>query len=262
MNEEPKTPQDDDNTNQKRKIRTSVRPVKPPVFIGNSKKIRTANITAEEQKEKEEGISERKYRNIQNRGVYINAFMLLAFIVSVYYQGCLTKQSLDKIDTANSYTRQSIDLQIENSKKELRAYLCFDNITNDPPIVGKKYTQGSIILNSGKTPAYNVRARMEYKTGTGVYPKEWSDLVKKQKSAPEMGILGPGQNRGIGIGSDSVFRAKDSIYIYSGILKLYIYGFVTYKDIFGIDRFTECCLVWDLESRKFLLVYGDYNKAD
>lgn len=168
--------------------------------------------------------------------------------------------------------RQSVSAADEASKRELRAYLTviiggavFQERRARDKGGDLKFEARPIIVNTGRTPAYNIvhtcrAAIMQIPIPTGV----------KLPDAPDDGvggnILGSGQNANM-FGIVDGFCADDevkSIKYATGNKGLYVWGRVTYEDAFGDQHYTLFCqqIYWDLNET----VRGTYvpgrNSAD
>ena len=187
----------------------------------------------------------------------------------------LTEQALEfqkKSDSLNRIEQKAIaDSSIALSKTiaatqerfakvEVRSYVSFDGVDNHSFVVGKQMKAIVKLLNSGKTPAYNVVSRSEIKTGTGVYPHERDSLMVPREGLPGGVVLGAGQSYGVEA-SGKVFRPIDSIGVFSGKYLLFVHGRITYKDKFGSPHFTNYCVFYRLRDKSFIN-YKQWNDAD
>jgi hypothetical protein len=168
--------------------------------------------------------------------------------------------------------RQSVSASDAVSKRELRAYLTviiggglFQERRDEDKGGDLKFECRPLLINTGRTPALDItfKARaaiMAIPLPQGIHLPE----------APDDGvggnILGPQQNAHMFAIVDGFCADKDvdSIKFGKGNQGLYVWGRVTYKDVFGEDHYTRFCqqIYWDLDGT----VKGQYipgrNDAD
>jgi len=197
---------------------------------------------------------------------------LVTYVIISIHQSNLTRDAIAESAISNFYTKQSllktqkaIALQEEslkhsvktdydngilaikdtlasdrNTKMELRAYLAIDsmkirNITiNGIELILK-------IMNTGKTPAYNIVLVFAGKPdGTGIYKKEMDELIK-HRSDTNAEMHGNGMSftleYTLHLGDNPIVNQQ----IISGEKDFYIYGIIFYDDIFKIRHRTRFC---------------------
>jgi len=116
---------------------------------------------------------------------------------------------------------------------------------------------GIYLTNSGKTPAQNIMQRFAYRTlSAGV---EFSPVYPSKPQS--IGSLQPGFTiRLVAPPTPKATRAQIASYS-NGSLLFYIFGHVTYDDVFGRPHETTFCM-WMLQSLSAFTDCGTYNKAD
>jgi hypothetical protein len=217
---------------------------------------------------------------------------LIAYILVSRHQFRQTEEAIRRADTANFYTRQSIELAKQNgissdslnrkaiqiadssmkisksiaemqkefTKKELRAYI---NISKER-ITGS-YTNQDIIYfidytNTGKTPAFEIIGSANVKHGgTGVYENEIS-IYNKPNKGDFCSIAGAGATGSIGMGCKDKLCGIDSSVLHNGTQDFYIYGSIFYKDIFGDRHRTRFCYKYSF-ARNIFSTYKRYNDS-
>jgi hypothetical protein len=168
--------------------------------------------------------------------------------------------------------RQSVLASDEVSKRELRAYLTvvigtgvFQERRDEDKGGDLKFESDPLLVNTGRTPA----RRITFKARAAIMPVPLPNGINLP-DAPDEGIggniLGPQQNANLFAIVDGFCADKDvdSIKYGKGDKGLYVWGRVTYEDVFGEDHFTLFCqhIYWDLGDK----VRGHYipgrNDAD
>lgn len=134
---------------------------------------------------------------------------------------------------------------------------------------GLKFQGMPTLLNSGRTPAYKVNYNMRAAVLPSELPRDFvfPPLSKKMSGQTEM-ILGPQQSVAlvVGGGVDDFVPDQDvdSIKAQRAGKALYVWGFVTYEDIFRRLHKTEFCqsLMWLPDGKIFGLYTPGHNSAD
>ena len=213
---------------------------------------------------------------------------LIAYILVSRQQNAMTREAIRRSDSANKealkLTKQAAYLSEEalkhsiisdsengilsikdtlardrNTKMELRAYLYFQDIIDKIPQIGQKITLGAKLINIGKTAAHDVRTHIMSKMGTGMYEPDWK-VIDKLLAQQQGVVIGVGQVENPG-NVNRNFTSDDSVMIYTGQRKYFIYGKTKYIDDFNISRYTRFCLVYDTADRVFVR-YNRYNDAN
>jgi hypothetical protein len=168
--------------------------------------------------------------------------------------------------------RQSVFASDEVSKRELRAYLTvvigtafFQERRNEDKGGDLKFESAPLLVNTGRTPARNIT----FKARAAIMPiplPKGTNLPDAPDEGTGGNILGPQQNANMFAVVDGFCADKDvdSIKHGKGDKGLYVWGRVTYEDVFGENHFTLFCqqIYWDLSGN----VRGHYipgrNDAD
>jgi hypothetical protein len=170
--------------------------------------------------------------------------------------------------------RQSVSASDKVSKRELRAYLTvviggatFQAPRDEDKGGNLKFGCSPLLVNTGRTPARNII----FKARAAIMPIPLPQEINLP-DAPDEGvggsILGPQQNAILQAIVDEFCASKDVDFIKyanpKGGQGLYVWGRVTYKDVFGESHFTRFCqhIYWDFGDN----VLGHYlpgrNDAD
>ncbi len=152
--------------------------------------------------------------------------------------------------------RQSVFASDEASKRELRAYLTvaigtavFQQRRDENKGGDLKFESDPLLVNTGLTPARNIT----FKARAAIMPIPLPKEIYLP-DAPDEGIggniLGPQQNANLFAIVDGFCADKDvdSIKYAKGDKGLYVWGRVTYEDVFGENHFTLFCqhIYWDM----------------
>jgi hypothetical protein len=149
-------------------------------------------------------------------------------------QAVRLRESVQEVKTATEATKSVAATLASNAHAQLRAYVFVTGIVVDKIAVGEVPIATVHIKNSGLTPAYDVELK-----GAMHGVKSVSDLkpVDELKAAPRINI-GPGgtispENHfggALSAGNMDELNAKKIVF--------YVYGKITYKDIYGRPHWT------------------------
>jgi len=156
--------------------------------------------------------------------------------------------------------KESLDSTINNANLDQRAWVSVGS-----PVVTAKATEPFaakfFVINVGKTPAVNVKANL----GTAELPKDRplkiTDITYIDKPS-DLGSMFPGAVTDIGRkGWDTVPPGQQAEVdlLKRGDHIVYIFAFITYKDVFGKSHFTHSCMRLhpDLTTAESCKIYED-----
>jgi hypothetical protein len=144
--------------------------------------------------------------------------------------------------------RQTILSSEDSSKRELRAYLAVAigealyQERRQAPLSDLKFEARPLLLNTGRTPAHNI----QFKARAAIFPVP----LPKEIGLPETYDLGDANAMLSANQSANMFAVVDGFCGDDevGVIKdgsagkgLYVWGLVTYEDIFGISHHTRFC---------------------
>jgi hypothetical protein len=163
-----------------------------------------------------------------------------------------TKHSLAISESTLAVVKNSAANTEKFSKIEVRTYLNYVGEENHSFIPGHPIKIRLNFLNSGKTPAYDIRSRSFIKTGTGIFPQEIQFLkMSNIKASENKGIVvGAGQDYFLEATADWIL--PDSNYIYKSRYTLYVYGEILYKDKFRENHYTHFGLAYRTSINQFM----------
>jgi hypothetical protein len=165
-------------------------------------------------------------------------------------------------------SKQAIDASIEISRRDQRAWVGITEIippwrdpANNPLYIkeGSNFGASVTIINSGKTPALNIRSKIRLMA-----------FPRNHKFAPDygnvqgqsVGVLQPqGKFKATSLPSYQPVNASDITSLKNSAMILYLYGEIQYEDIFKISHRTTYCsfLAQTLDS---FVVNSTYNDAN
>ena len=166
-------------------------------------------------------------------------------------------------------TRDLVKGAEKSSRKQLRAYLtvviggaAFQERRQGIPDL--KFEAIPLIVNTGQTPAYNVRFRINADILTPGFPKGFMFPLSDEIMGGS--VIGPNQTANMSatikdfIGDKEVDDVK---YMISGQRGLNVWGVVTYIDIFGHEWETQFAqtLYWHLDGKLFGKYCPEYSNA-
>jgi hypothetical protein len=165
---------------------------------------------------------------------------------------------------AAAATRDSVDHGLNTSKRKQRAYLTviiggavYQERRSEAKGGDLKFECRPLLVNTGKTPA----RKLKFKARAAIFPSP----LPKETHLPEGfddgvgdSILGPNQSANLSAIVDGFCADGEVAEVKSGSERraLYVWGLVTYEDIFGDAHFTRFCqhIYWDLKNN----VHGHY----
>lgn len=201
-----------------------------------------------------------------NNGSLFGGAVFLGLRDNLYYFWCWISKNSDAIIAIFTivigiFTSLLFIDSREKGRKELRAYIAVVTGSATYQESGKGTVFAGIprIVNTGKTPAHNVR----HKTKAAILPIQIQDNFSFNIIGKNMGgsIIGPNHFNDLQILVDDFVLDSEVNDIKIGKSKaLYVWGIVNYDDIFGDSWETEFCqaLTWIGEGKNET-VYGYYN---
>jgi hypothetical protein len=152
----------------------------------------------------------------------------------------------------------------ERSAQQMRAYLSVlvNAATYQERGKNLRFEARPAILNAGQTPAKNVGYRAAASILPVPLPSDFTFPLKEQVVGAA--TLGPHQHFIMNATVEDFYDDADVFDIKTGRDRaLYVWGVVTYQDIFGTDQHTKFCqyLLWLPDGRMFGFFVSDYNDA-
>jgi hypothetical protein len=146
-----------------------------------------------------------------------------------------------------------------------RAYLTvgFNGLVKQDPTTNYKFEARMTLQNMGSTPDYNVR----YVARLGVLPIPLPNdfqLPTIDQNAPT-GVIAPNQSFVFSSIADRIYSDEDANEVKNSFNKhLYVYGAISYDDVFGLSRHIHFCqaILW-LKNDTFMAVNASaHNDSD
>jgi hypothetical protein len=128
--------------------------------------------------------------------------------------------------------KQSVDLARNTSEKQLRAYIvCAGGEMNDARELNTSLTITA--KNTGQTPAREVTMLTQFT----IRDPGWNGPFELDSEAASMSVLGPGME----LENSKTFEVPEEMrkLLAEGKKVIWIWGTVRYKDVFGVDRYTN-----------------------
>jgi hypothetical protein len=290
----PDQPQTKSKTAQGKTSKVDGGPQKSPVTVKEVAPIKTQEEPANEKQEGED-ISAANWWMVRLTGLIGIIAILQLFVFK--RQADRLKQTIEKMDeiaqgqtadmkkyidqatrSASAMEQVAKDMAIsaqaakdsvaavkERTAQQMRAYLTvlIGNAFFQDRAKNTRFQTTPILLNSGHTPAYKVDYNMRTAV-LNISPHEFPPLHRKE---PEESIIGPQQSCTLldgGIVDDFVPDQDVGGIMYLTFGKaLYVWGVVTYEDIFGEPHRTEFAqaLCWLPDGKVFGVYTPGHNKA-
>jgi hypothetical protein len=154
---------------------------------------------------------------------------------------------------------QSSDRAWESAKIANRAYVVLDN-TQEPTglKVGEVLNVISEIKNVGKTPAKNMLSSSLVRILSEAPSKEPDNPITE---APEIGgnFLGPNLTIQVVPQTHTIVNQDTLDGVKSGKLKIYVYTYTAYRDVFGNQQETATFVWYDYATKKYFSLWKFYR---
>lgn len=171
------------------------------------------------------------------------------------------------LDASIEQSKAALEVTIANARNDQRAWVGpIDTVgpqfkdANGQPIYfaeGQRASLGVVIANSGKTPARRVEHRFSYRT----LPNGTPFTPRYPQPPRQAGVIQPGARPQLVIATETAPTAQNIQTYRSGSQILYLFGHVTYEDIYGKPHYTTFCmyLLADLSAFGDCDTYNDAN---
>lgn len=181
-----------------------------------------------------------------------NLIMVAFFIFSIFYQGCLTRKSIELSEKAFNMTKISnyndSIMTVKDTlarervvRMEFRAYLSIAEFEITSFSEGKQLEYMIYIKNTGKTPAQNIRVVGGCKNyRPDVYINDFDSLNNTNPVITSVATGGDIEFHVV-VSPDIDLTEKYINEITNGIYPLYILGTINYEDVFGDKHYTRYC---------------------
>lgn len=199
-----------------------------------------------------------KYETLQ---IILSAFLLAAAIIAACIYGAQLSemgQSTAAATKAAKAAEDSVTLAKESARIDQRAWVAVTGIVSLPE-ANKPFVANANLRNSGKTFAKSVVVTVHSRV-----IENKIDEPAFEQSPPEsnsVSILPPSADFECGIYNTKILPQVAIDKLYSGEIRLFVFGKITYKDIFNCPHWTTFCYVFHPASRRFV-AYKTYNEID
>ena len=176
------------------------------------------------------------------------------------------KQSTDstlqakKIDSLLIVNKKTSKTQERLTIIETRAYISLKYIDRFIIKTFKRQQFNLNFYNSGSTPANDVRLKIFFKIGTGVYQSDL-DTLNKSNIITYGGVIGAKQLQRFTYNDSIVITKNDSIDVFNNIKFIYSFGKVYYRDAFK-DSHTMCFCAKFQPPENWEYIYEDPDCID
>jgi hypothetical protein len=205
--------------------------------------------------EKRSGVSDLR-QSLQRRW---RSFISNGQLMSVFFTGIIAVATV--VYALVSIRQLTImDRQLEQSRLDQRAWvgpveaLMPKSAESPEPHLGVK------IMNSGKTPARKLRSQIS----TQYLPAgaEFVPIYKDVSMKPSISVIQPGMRINLlSLATLGIMTRQEMDGVRAGRNILYLYGLLTYEDIFGRPHWTKFCLYLQKDLTGFSVcdIYNDAN---
>jgi hypothetical protein len=145
--------------------------------------------------------------------------------------------------------REMSERQARVSALQLRAYFSiqFGTVVPQDNETGYRFEPRMLIINTGHTPGYQVRHRINANVLPFPLPADFEFPLPDFHPEAGIGTLGPQQRFIIGTPVPHLYSDAEILQIRNGVdRRIYIWGAVVYRDAFEVEQFTNFCqsIIW------------------
>ena len=190
-----------------------------------------------------------KKKDIQLAAIVVNIIAVVAFIWIGYCQHTDTLKSIALADSSLKLSKQSLDIAQRNFQIENRPYLGVKEISIIDTISWLNIRPRFMVIfeNYGKIPATDVRITSQaYAFSITAYKIEnfGFDTTDTKYSS----VLPPGEKASIDVVYPFVMNEINIANIFNKRFFVYVYGLITYSDVFGGKDSTSFSYIMNIDS--------------
>jgi hypothetical protein len=184
-------------------------------------------------------------------------------LIEMQKANVLMKASTDAATQAVKAAQSSIEQVERNAHLDQRAWVAVTDINATGPEVGKIWNIQLIAQNTGKTFAKSLKIFARRQTLPKGRIPDFESEERKAFLGEEGSVLAPNGHTDIPMVSDHPSPVDETYFgkINSGDQIVFLYGRLTYDDIFTCPHWTTFCLTFDPSSGGFMF-YKTHNGAD
>jgi hypothetical protein len=182
-------------------------------------------------------------------GNFLNLLIVFAIISQIVIyrkQWRVMERQSRLMDESLNETRKIIAQNEKFNRINSRAYVFIDTARLDAPINSGKYPLPNIVVkNSGKSPAFNHRMRIEQAFLVGdALKKAKKGIMPKMRPLNKKGlaIIGAGHSTHLHLVRGAWKTSEDEELAIKGEAVFYMWGLNVYEDIFGQEHFSRFSL--------------------
>ena len=168
----------------------------------------------------------------------------------------LTKQS---VDAANASIKQSMEV----ARLDQRAWVAVTSITSNSPQIGQQFAAKIVVKNTGKTFARHLRVSCFSRLTPKEKTMNFSQIVEQEEALAKnrsVGVLAPDAVYGSGVSGEGTITQESFDRFRAGEI-LYIFGRVSYEDVFHRPHWTTYCS-YITHGEPGSAVFEQYNDID
>ena len=175
----------------------------------------------------------------------------------------------NSIEKTLEQSKKSLDASIEMARRDQRAWIgpievtpAWRDAANNPIFIkeGASAVFGVVIVNSGKSPALKVKSKIKFITLPA--DREFAPNYDKLQSQSSVVVIQPQMRLTVPTAlSSKAVTASDINIIKNGGAILYLFGEITYEDVFKIPHLTTFCMALAPTLDGFI-AHKTYNDAN
>ena len=151
----------------------------------------------------------------------------------------------------------TLKVTTNNFRADQRAWLAVVDVQGTKPEVGQPFTNKVMVRDTGRTPAKNVSVDGAFVA----YPKQMAVDFRLGIRNQKLGVLSPGGDRSINSRLGNADKLSESEVDQLKDMNIYVYGTITYDDIFGGHHWVTYCSQLT-EDRTMFLFCAQHNDTD
>ena len=161
--------------------------------------------------------------------------------------------------------REMQERQAHISSLQLRAYVSarFANIVPQNDAIGIRFEPRMMLINTGHTPAYNVRHRMAADVQPFPLPSDFAFPLPDFHPEAGAGTMGPQQNFIVSGVAPRLYNAQEVAAIKNGTaIRLYAWGEILYDDAFRVEHRTNFSVSFGWLNDKEIMSFNTRRRND
>jgi hypothetical protein len=168
---------------------------------------------------------------------------------------------------AMSNVAKSLAVDAETGHANVRAYITTQlaGLVPQNKDTNYHYEIRLTLQNVGNTPAYKVVGNLHADVLPYPLPDDFEIPAASNATFTNQGTIGPHQNMALNAFAPRIYSDEEVNELQHTMTKLlYVYGTITYEDVFGASRYLKLCqmVLWYTNGTNMVMNAGKYNESN